>query len=155
VVGSLDPFRSIHSEVAQVVDHLVVSGKVPVFRLHPYFEARPILKFLLVGWIKRRWAGASIHSPRSVPLINSISESDFLLAFSSAAAYEFALLNKPSILLDKAALNRTRQEIGQGVGERVVFHSLDQLLQAQLIEATSRKHDFLGAKKLLEILEAR
>ena len=153
VRNSLDPYNSIHLQVAQAVDYLISKGLRPIFRLHPYYEARPVTRLLLVRWIKRRWMGIEVQSPRGVSLLNSILASDFLVSHSSAAAYEFAIMNKPSVLLDLEAAHRARLEIGHRFGGNTVVPSCDQLLRQGRFAFAGRDKVFLGSEKLVEILE--
>jgi CDP-glycerol glycerophosphotransferase (TagB/SpsB family) len=96
-----------------------------------------------------------VQDPGHVSLVDSILASDFLVAHSSAAAYEFAIMNKPSVLLDLGALNRLRLELSHPFGLNFVFPSYRQLLRRYAIEPGSDKRIFLGSKRLVELMSAQ
>ena len=152
---SLDPYKAIHPGLAPVVDDLINRGMTPIFRLHPHFESRILTRYLLRRWVRKRWGVGEVQYPGHVSLVDSILASDFLVAHSSAAAYEFAIMNKPSVLLDLGALNRLRLELSHPFGLNFVFPSYRQLLRRYAIEPGSDKRIFLGSKRLVELMSAQ
>jgi CDP-glycerol glycerophosphotransferase (TagB/SpsB family) len=142
-------------QVKDAVQEIVRDGYTPIFRIHPVVSSKVSASKSLKAWIKKEWPVCVVHDPRETSLLDSILISDFLLAFESAAVFEFSLANKPSILLDSVALATARISARDGAGSNtpLTFGSYAKFSEYLPKASDSPEREFNGVERLLEILE--
>jgi len=123
--GGLGPSKSITDEVIAAINEALGEGFEPIFRLHPVVARRRFKRLLLQTWLKRIWKDARIDDPLRVSLADSASRSEFLLTSKSSSAFEFALLGKPSVVLDQSRARNIQESIIQsGIENEFIFPSI-------------------------------
>lgn len=151
--NSEDPFGTLHPDLVQLVDNLVSLGYVPLFRVHPVIGARPLTSFLLKRWIEARWPKCPFHNPRLWSVRQSASACSFLVSHQSSTAYEFAVLGKPSIILDTDHLESIRLALGSGARgmETLVFKGYEEFVAYEPETETVSRFQFRGLEEILNV----
>jgi hypothetical protein len=100
--GTADRFGSLSPAVLKAARKLQASGVSLLVRIHPVISKFHWLKYsLYVNEIRSLLPRAIIHNPMQVPLLKTVSESDFALTEWSSMAFDFALMGKATIVLNK------------------------------------------------------
>lgn len=156
VKNSVDPVGALHLKVKDALVEIMRNGYTPIFRIHPVVSSKVYASRSLRNWIKNEWPGSIVHDPRETSFLKSLVFSDFLLAFESAAAFEFSLANKPSILLDAGALSLAKTSAlgGSDSNAPLIFGSYMDFLEYRPKVLRSAVENFYGAERLLQILES-
>ena len=153
VHGSTDPFGTLQPIVVQAIEEIVNCGLTPIFRIHPVTSRRFFGSKQLKKWLKARWPGSVIHDPRNTELLKSIVPSRFLLAFESSASLEFALCDKPSVLVDPDSAMLAKSALAEGVNSTTtIFSSFQGYRGFQGAELTAQRSLFRGTDELIKIV---
>lgn len=121
----LGPSKSITDEVIAAINEARGEGFEPIFRLHPVVSRHRFKRLLLQTWLKRNWKEARIDDPLRVSIADSASRSQFLLTSQSSSAFEFALLGKPSVVLDQSRAHNIQESIiRSGIENEFIFPSI-------------------------------
>ena len=154
VTNSSDPFGTLHRELEEMINELVSAGHRPIFRLHPVTSSRLLRSIFLKIWLRARWPESGLHDPRTTSLRDTARLSRFLVAYESAAAYEFGVLGKPSVLLKP----ESRVEVALALsgttelGERLIFSGFQEILDTDFKPNGHVRSEFVGIEGLMGLL---